>query len=118
MKAQIRAKTRIRGRDWADLRRPDEKNACRGPHRACEWRCSNLLSSPLPPKLRHRTSISRATGAMQGFGFRFWIFTGPERNGRNSGISVLFGHPNLNFQAKFVQILNFQKKICKILQIQ
>jgi hypothetical protein len=25
MKAQIRAKTRIRGRDWADLRRPDEK---------------------------------------------------------------------------------------------
>jgi hypothetical protein len=25
MKAQIRAKTRIRGRDWTDLRRPDEK---------------------------------------------------------------------------------------------
>jgi hypothetical protein len=30
MKAQIRAKTRIQGRDWADLRRPDEKNARRG----------------------------------------------------------------------------------------
>jgi hypothetical protein len=30
MKAQIRAKTRIQGRDWADLRRPDEKNACWG----------------------------------------------------------------------------------------
>jgi hypothetical protein len=40
MKAQIRANTRIRGRDWADLRRPDEKNARRGPRRACEWRCS------------------------------------------------------------------------------
>jgi hypothetical protein len=25
MKAQIRAKTRIRGRDWADLHHPDEK---------------------------------------------------------------------------------------------
>jgi hypothetical protein len=25
MKAQIRAKTRIRGRDWTDLRHPDEK---------------------------------------------------------------------------------------------
>jgi hypothetical protein len=42
MKAQIRAKTTIRGRDWADLRRPDEKNTCRGPRRACEWRCSKL----------------------------------------------------------------------------
>jgi hypothetical protein len=40
MKAQIRAKTRIRGRDWADLRHPDEKKGCRGPRQACEWRCS------------------------------------------------------------------------------
>jgi hypothetical protein len=53
--------------------------------------------------------------AAQGFGFRFWFFTGPERNGRNSGISVLFGQ---NFQTKFDQNLNFQKKICKIPQIQ
>jgi hypothetical protein len=30
MKAQIRAKTRIRGRDWADLRRPDEKKGVGG----------------------------------------------------------------------------------------
>jgi hypothetical protein len=30
MKAQIRAKTRIRGRDWADLRRPDEKKRVLG----------------------------------------------------------------------------------------
>jgi hypothetical protein len=40
MKAQIWAKTRIRGRDWADLRRLDEKNGCQGPRRAREWRCS------------------------------------------------------------------------------
>jgi hypothetical protein len=30
MKAQIQAKTRIRGRDWADLRRPDEKKRLLG----------------------------------------------------------------------------------------
>jgi hypothetical protein len=30
MKAQIQAKTRIRGRDWADLRCPDEKMGARG----------------------------------------------------------------------------------------
>jgi hypothetical protein len=30
MKAQIRAKTRIRGRDWTDLRRPDEKKRVSG----------------------------------------------------------------------------------------
>jgi hypothetical protein len=30
MKAQIRAKTRIRGRDWADLRRLDEKKGAGG----------------------------------------------------------------------------------------
>jgi hypothetical protein len=30
MKAQIRAKTRIRGRDWADLHRPDEKKMSTG----------------------------------------------------------------------------------------
>jgi hypothetical protein len=29
------------GVDWADLRHPDEKHACRGPRRACEWRCSH-----------------------------------------------------------------------------
>jgi hypothetical protein len=40
MKAQIRAKTWIRGRDWADLHRPDEKNGCRGPRRAC---CKGIL---------------------------------------------------------------------------
>jgi hypothetical protein len=56
--------------------------------------------------------------SLQGFGFRFCIFTGPERNGRNSGISVLFGHPNLNFRTKFAQILIFFKKFCKIPQIQ
>jgi hypothetical protein len=33
----------------------------------------------------------------KGFGFQFWLFTGPERNGRNSGFLVLFGRPNLNF---------------------
>jgi hypothetical protein len=38
-----RVKSRIRGRDWADLRRPDEKNGCQGPRRACEWRCSYPL---------------------------------------------------------------------------
>jgi hypothetical protein len=32
-----------------------------------------------------------AAEIIKGFGFRFWFFTGPERNGRNSGISVLFG---------------------------
>jgi hypothetical protein len=32
MKAQIRAKTRNRGRDWAEYRRPDEKIGCRGPN--------------------------------------------------------------------------------------
>jgi hypothetical protein len=48
MKAQIRAKTRIRGRDWADLRRPDKKNACRGPRRECEWRYSKsgIMTQP------------------------------------------------------------------------
>jgi hypothetical protein len=30
MKAQIRGKTRNRGRDWADFRHPDEKNATGG----------------------------------------------------------------------------------------
>jgi hypothetical protein len=30
MKAQIRAKTRIRGRDWAIYRRPDEKRVAGG----------------------------------------------------------------------------------------
>jgi hypothetical protein len=35
-------KAQIRGRDWADLRRPDEKNAYRRPRRTCEWRCSKL----------------------------------------------------------------------------
>ena len=40
MKAQIRVKTRNRGRDWAEFRRPDEKKGCRGPRRGDEWRCS------------------------------------------------------------------------------
>jgi hypothetical protein len=43
-------------------------------------------------------------------GFWFLFFTGPERNGRNSGISVLFGFQNLNFRTKFDKILNFQNK--------
>jgi hypothetical protein len=30
MKAQIRAKTRIRGRDWANFHRPDEKMGAGG----------------------------------------------------------------------------------------
>jgi hypothetical protein len=42
MKAQIRAKMRIQGCDWADLRRPDEKKWVSGPRRACEWRCSKV----------------------------------------------------------------------------
>jgi hypothetical protein len=37
---------------------------------------------------------------LQGFGFRFWFFTGPERNGQNSGISVLFGHSKFEFSDK------------------
>jgi hypothetical protein len=40
MKAQIRAKTRNRGRDWAEYRRPDVKNGVRGPSRGGDWRCS------------------------------------------------------------------------------
>jgi hypothetical protein len=35
--------------------------------------------------------VAITSGGQQGFGFRFWFFTGPEQNGRNSGISVLFG---------------------------
>jgi hypothetical protein len=50
MKAQIRAKTRIRGHDWVDLRRLDEKNGCRGPHRAREWRCSNSSDAGVRPE--------------------------------------------------------------------
>jgi hypothetical protein len=42
MKAQIRAKTRNRGRGWAEYRRPDVKNGVRGPSRGDDWRCSNL----------------------------------------------------------------------------
>jgi hypothetical protein len=42
MKAQIRVKTRNRGRDWALFRRPDEKKGCRGPRRVHGWRCSHL----------------------------------------------------------------------------
>jgi hypothetical protein len=38
-------------------------------------------------------------------------FTGPDQDGRNSEISVTFGHLNLNFWTKFDQILNLQKKI-------
>jgi hypothetical protein len=56
-----------------------------------------------------------STRSRQGFGFRFWFFTGPKRNGRNSGISVLFGQ---FFWTKFDQNLNFLKKIYKIPQIQ
>jgi hypothetical protein len=45
MKAQIRAKTRNRGRGWAEYRRPDVKNGVRGPRRGDGWRCSNLPQS-------------------------------------------------------------------------
>jgi hypothetical protein len=38
MKAQIRRKTRNRGRGWVIFHRPDEKIARRGPVRADEWR--------------------------------------------------------------------------------
>jgi hypothetical protein len=48
-----------------------------------------------------------------GFGFRFWFFTGPEQNGRNSEILVLFGRTNLNFRTKFDQISIFLKKSAK-----
>jgi hypothetical protein len=41
MKAQIRAKTRNRGRGWAEFRRPDVKNGRRGPSRGDGWRCSH-----------------------------------------------------------------------------
>jgi hypothetical protein len=40
MKAQIRAKTRNRGRGWAEYHRPDVKNDVRGPSRGDGWRCS------------------------------------------------------------------------------
>jgi hypothetical protein len=40
MKAQIRTKTRNRGRGWAEYRHPDLKMACRGPRRGHGWRCS------------------------------------------------------------------------------
>jgi hypothetical protein len=40
MKAQIRAKTRNRGCDWAEYRHSDEKMRCRGPTRGDGWRCS------------------------------------------------------------------------------
>jgi hypothetical protein len=33
MKAQIQAKTKNRGRGWAEYHRPDEKKSCRGPTR-------------------------------------------------------------------------------------
>jgi hypothetical protein len=48
MKAQIRAKSRNRGRDWAVFRRPDENKGCRGPRRACGWRCSNTVRGRQP----------------------------------------------------------------------
>jgi hypothetical protein len=41
IKAQIRGKTRNRGRDWAKYRRPDVKNDRRGPSQGDGWRCSN-----------------------------------------------------------------------------
>jgi hypothetical protein len=65
MKAQIRAKTRIRGRDWADLRRPDEKNACRKPRRACEWRCSYTCCTPAPGRPR-RTARRKPVDSIRG----------------------------------------------------
>jgi hypothetical protein len=41
MKAQIRAKTRIRGHGWTIFRRSNEKKKrCRRPRRAPGWRCS------------------------------------------------------------------------------
>jgi hypothetical protein len=40
MKAKIRGKTRNRGRDWAEYRRPDVKNVHRGPSKGDDWRCS------------------------------------------------------------------------------
>jgi hypothetical protein len=40
IKAQIRGKTRNRGRDWSEYRRPDVKNGRRGPSRGDGWRCS------------------------------------------------------------------------------
>jgi hypothetical protein len=39
-RGQIRTKTWNRGRDWAELRRPDGKNVDRGPRREDEWGCS------------------------------------------------------------------------------
>jgi hypothetical protein len=41
MKAQIRAKTRNRGCDWAVFHRPDEKRLP-GPRRGHGWRCSKV----------------------------------------------------------------------------
>jgi hypothetical protein len=40
MKAQIRDKTRNRGRDWPEYHRSDEKMRCRGPTQGDGWRCS------------------------------------------------------------------------------
>jgi hypothetical protein len=98
-----------------DDRPADEKQRARD-DALCRGHILATLSDRLLPVYAHHATA----GAVwrQGFGFRFWIFTGPERNGRNSGISVLFGHLNLNFRTKFAQILNFQKKFCKIPQIQ
>jgi hypothetical protein len=52
IKAKIRGKTRNRGRDWAEYRRPDVKNGRRGPRRGDGWRCSNTLVPPRPPLLQ------------------------------------------------------------------
>jgi hypothetical protein len=41
-------KAQIRGRDWADLRCPDEKKRVPGPRQAREWRCSNYVTRVLP----------------------------------------------------------------------
>jgi hypothetical protein len=44
--SQIRAKTRNRGRGWAEYRRPDEKMTRRRLARGHGWRCSKVWFLP------------------------------------------------------------------------
>jgi hypothetical protein len=57
-------------------------------HRTRKNLANHVLTASLPRLLCKHETHSFCT-VFQGFGFRFWHFTGPERNGQNSGISVL-----------------------------
>jgi hypothetical protein len=75
MKAQIQAKTRNRGCNWAIFRCPHEKKDCWEPHRVCGWRCSNILARHHADAQEKPVSLASASGQQHGSVSNGWSST-------------------------------------------